>query len=273
MTFSTSRPAVKTFWIVAGIILVVLTLLCQLWLCAGFTLGSMQSGVIPAFPFLYTPSPTVTPTRTPTCTPIEPPTPLPLSWELNIQDDFSTNDSGWPKWNGSINCGDEIMLQHENTLRWVLNSTSGDGCFYQEIAYKIPAVSDFDMAVDLFIVSATTMHPSGGGLLFRDTMQGPGYIFMINDQIRMYNVAVYYNQVWYDLIPWRENNYIRSGQVNRLKVSARGAVLTFYINGHYVGRAYDETILTGRVGVAASQFSNGIWNTFEYKNFELHAVK
>lgn len=59
---------------------------CLAVLFSGVLFGwlGIRGGVIPALPFLYTPTPTPSPTATP------------LPWDLNLLDDFSQDVSRWP---------------------------------------------------------------------------------------------------------------------------------------------------------------------------------
>lgn len=157
------------------------------------------------------------------------------------------------------------MYLDSGALIWNINST--DNCFWYEKPDLAP-VTDFDVSIDVLNYS-----PNGTatGIVFRRLASGDQYYFSVYNSARKYAFFLYRFQKWTVLIDWTYSASIRSEEVNRLRVVAKGSHFTFYVNGNEITSSTDSTLSSGFVGLAAELYNSG--NTFsaKYDNFELHA--
>ncbi len=81
------------------------------------------------------------------------------------------------------------------------------------------------------------------GLDFRETADGSiTYEFNIDPVNGEYNVALYSDEKYTDLIPYTPSSAIKQGTaVNRLTVFTRGDSMAFFVNGQFVDVATDST--------------------------------
>lgn len=89
------------------------------------------------------------------------------------------------------------------------------------------------------------------GIVFRANSEGTlYYVFTVTGDGR-YNVALYRNEKYTDLIPYTASPYVNTGKSNsnELRVVMRGSRFDFYLNDHFVGTVEDATIPGGVAGL------------------------
>jgi hypothetical protein len=253
------KRSLTAIWITCGGLLV----LGLLMLCLGGTWFGMSRGIIPALPFLYTPTATVPPTPTST------PTPTPVPWDVHIIDNFEANTYDWPVSVGNPggDCGSDSRIIENHSLIWKINAKSSCYWWYYP---DMPAVTDFDLSVDVQRFGAAG---NDAGLVFRVVDENPQYfyIFAVDDINRTFSVTAF-NGDWNTLIDWTYSAYIKPGAFNHLGVSARGSQISFSINDVVVETITDETSPFGKVGIVADVYNNGDSDTITYKNFEFNGL-
>jgi hypothetical protein len=273
---SRKRPLVTVLVACGSLLLVGL-----LFLCIGGIWFGMSRGAIPGLPFLYTPtsSLTLTPTPRPTLTPTPTstprptitltPTPSPLAWDLNLVDNFETNTYSWPLSSGNpaSTCGSSNLTMQDNSLILKINSAADCDWWYWP---NIPAVTDFDLSVDMRRSGATG---NTVGLIFRyvDSAKSSSYSILIDDAYQLYYVALDDQGNSTALVNWQYDSNIIAGGNNRIGISARGSQFTIFINGVKVNTIDDNTLAAGTIGIIAGVYNAGDQDTIIYKNFELQA--
>jgi hypothetical protein len=96
------------------------------------------------------------------------------------------------------------------------------------------------------------------------------YMFVVSDA-QGFELSVYSQNKWRNLIDWTPSAAIRPGDWNRLAVKAVGPSIVLYINDRQVASASDETILEGQVGVKINLEAVG-HATVEFDNLEVRTA-
>ena len=242
-----------------------------LLLCIGGAWYGMSQGVIPALPFLYTPTLSNTPTlpNTPTVaaspTATLPSTATALAWEINVGDTFASNIHDWPVGFDKGQYGSSNVAIQNGKL--VSEIESIDDCWYWWYP-DLPSVSDFDASMDVQRVEGST---SGDyGMIVRaDSDTNSFYYFAINDTNQEYAFFVYQNEKWTRIHDWTFNAIIGTGKINRIEVHARGPRFVFLINGVVVGQTNDARLSSGKVGILSELYDSADKMKVEYDNLIL----
>jgi hypothetical protein len=183
-------------------------------------------------------------------------TPVPLLWEVQATEDFSSNRNGWPHAEQMEDkCSTFTRGVQDGALRWEMDAVAPNGCGYMDWAPRISAVSDFDVALD--VVRSAGAADAGFGIAFRISNGNNFYTFAINDVLQTYRVMLIQNGSNTMVIDWTYDPVILSGEINRLGVSARGPALYFFINGSLVNSAVNTAIESGHVGICAETYGRG----------------
>lgn len=87
------------------------------------------------------------------------------------------------------------------------------------------------------------------GIIFRANEAGTLYYVFTVTEDGKYNVAVYKNEKYTDLIPYTASPLVNTGSTpNRFKVVMQGSHLDFFLNNQYIGSADDNSIASGVTG-------------------------
>ena len=230
-----------------------------LLLCIGATWVGMKRGVIPALPILYTPTATATETATPTQTatttptptltptPMPSPTVTPVAWDVNINEDFSSNSNGWPVGNHFYPSGGSTVSIKNGKLELMLGSVTN--LFYGGYP-DWPALSDFDISMDVQRVTGTTTGDYGIYARINGS-DNSFYYFGINDATQEFAFFIHKNDAFTPILDWTFNPIIGTGKINNLAINARGSHFVLSINGVEVGQAQDATLSNGNIGILA----------------------
>ena len=246
-------------------ILVPILITCGVLLVTGlFLLGiggawfAMRQGLIPALPFLYTPTQTQIPTETamPTATPAPTPSAVPTAtevvWQIKVEDDFSSNTNGWPVGFDQGQYGSSNLSIQNGKLVWEV--TSVDNCWYWWYP-DLPTVSDFDASMDVQRTEGSTTGDYGMVVRLNGD-QNSFYYFGINDTNQEYAFFLYQNDNWTTIHDWTYNSSIGSGKINRIGVNAIGSRFVFSINGNEVGNADNARLASGQLGILAKLYDS-----------------
>jgi hypothetical protein len=121
-----------------------------------------------------------------------------------------------------------------------------------------------------FYVSVEAEHMEGTqdaiyGLIMRQSDTGQFYFFAITNR-QLYTFFAYDGE-WRQVIDWTESAFISPQGVNQLAATAEGPVFWFFVNDHYLGSAYDDSIQkAGFFGVGLF-LDEGDQVTLEFDNF------
>lgn len=261
-----SKRPQKTVLIVFGSLLAVGLLL----LCIGAVWFGFKRGMIPSLPSLQKPANTAQPTRAvaPAALPTvaASPTPMQAAWNVNIKDDFSANDHGWPLGSNKQQYGSTNIAITGGKLVYEL--TSVENCWFWYYP-DLPSVSDFDTSVDVQRVEGSVTGDYGM-VLRANGDDNSFYYFGINDNNQQFAFFLIQNGNWTRLNDWTFNTNIRVGDINHLRVVSKGSLFVLYINGNNVGQADDTSLSSGKVGIFAELYDSGDRINIDYDNLVLH---
>jgi WD40 repeat protein len=194
-------------------------------------------------------------------------TPLPWTTEVTVSDSFDDNKYGWPvlqQWNDNGNLQD--MQVQNGELDWNIDCGLNDGCYYLWVPGGIPAVSDFDLSVDVKRIPETTN--GYAGIVFRFVNESNYYMFAYNDADGSFLIWKVVGNSVTSVANWETSSAINSSQFNRLRVEAVGSSFNFFINDIKVYSAEITGISSGMVGVTGGNFSSGKISLV-FDNFDL----
>lgn len=180
-------------------------------------------------------APTPTPIPTPTLVPVTVPS---GASELLYRDDFDDSDSEWP-----ISSGDTYDQGYSKGEYRFLVKKAGSGNWAQ----AIPSFTDFDVRVQ-----ARNSRAQAGnyGLIFRFQNSDNYYVFWVNPASGSYRAIKYVSGEFSTMIPWGNSPFIpRGNDPIVLRVVARGANLTFYVNDYQIDNLTDSSFRSGRIGL------------------------
>ena len=158
---------------------------------------------------------------------------------VQLQDDFSNPNSGWPVSSDAI-----ASLGYESGEYRILVKQAN----YIVRAGPGNPVSDFQCEAD----ARNAAHLNGSYGIYFGSGDAGFYLYDVAyGQFRLLRYERWTNN-WATLIAPTQHSAIRTGnQTNRLKVVRQGAWITLYANGVQVGQAMDGTFGQGTVGIAA----------------------
>jgi hypothetical protein len=105
------------------------------------------------------------------------------------------------------------------------------------------------------------------GLWFRGSGQNY-YLFEVCDNQTYAILAHSSSSGWDTLLDWSSSNLVRSGQANKLAVSANDDYFEFYINDTFINDVTDNRFQSGNVGIVLG-LNKGDTATIEFDNFIL----
>ncbi|MEN9936923.1 MAG: hypothetical protein RLZZ387_3502 [Chloroflexota bacterium] len=125
-----------------------------------------------------------------------------------------------------------------------------------EPQFDAGAVDDFDMAVDVQQVAGDTA--AEYGIRFRQ--QGPGdYLLFSVSGTGYYRLLRVRNEQYEQVVPWTFDGRVRTGAgaVNRLRVVARDAEVTGWVNGAQVVQVQDDVDVGGQLTLGLQTYDAG----------------
>ncbi len=176
---------------------------------------------------------------------------------IALSDAFTKGASAWPI--GIIDNDSSFVTRsnQDGKYRWQVQALT-DTTLWQ--AANMNAVSDFQLDLDCQRLDGPDAALCGS--VFR-LDAGDYYLFLVGqDQtIRLY---LHYHG-WIALIPPRQSSAVRPDQVNHITVNATGSHFSFSVNDQVVAQADDNTLRSGRAGVAL-QLAGGDQATIQFEN-------
>jgi hypothetical protein len=185
-------------------------------------------------------------------------------WSSVLFDDFSAEGNGWRTGDYS----DALVVGGSRSIsagvyRW--QAEAGDDFVWWSVP-DADSVSDCYVAVDAQLVSGVP--DAQYGLIFRRVDSKNYYLFLVRDDGNFELVRMFEGE-WTFLIEWIKVVAIRSGEVNRLEVIAKGDEFTLYINSEHVGEYSDSQLASGKPAVVVGLTEAGDTSIVEFDNFEL----
>jgi len=229
----------------------------------------------------YFPSPTptatatLTPTPTLTFTPTNTYTPTPNmtaqayestavyvadEWQENVFETFDTNEFNW--YVGTDDDSYAKILYQVKDGKYSWDATAHQG-FMQHIRVRSAFIKDFYFSLDATQPGFTTA--ADYGIFFRENAFNEYYYFGISNK-GYYSFWVLLKDEWKQLIDETTSEAILPRKANKIAVLAEGDHFTFFINGHYITEFIDNSLETGRVGMAAEVSEPDLNIVFEFDN-------
>ncbi len=87
------------------------------------------------------------------------------------------------------------------------------------------------------------------GIVFRANTDGTAYYVFTVTNDGKYNVSIYKNDAYTDLIPYTESSAVHVNGDNFFQVVLRGSEFDFYLNGEYLNHASDASYASGVAGL------------------------
>lgn len=201
------------------------------------TLNGSDQGRGPAQPLtVHTPTPNLAPFLSPASgTP--PPTPILTPTVIALDADFSADPC--PLFEGdnetrqyACNQTEYTMLHKQATTRYAY----ADGEYTDGVIQARGSLKDGTGKYEY-------------GMVFRATTDGTLYYVFTVTQDGKYNVALYKDQQYTDLIPYTDSPIVQTDGANTFKVVMRGSQFDFFLNDQYLSSITDSTIAGGVVGL------------------------
>lgn len=164
---------------------------------------------------------------------------------------FDDNDLDWSVY--SDDAGSALI--ERGHLQMSINEAESNAASF------LPAVlKDFDVSIAVQRIEGA--RDGYYGVLFRYS-DDEGYVFEVGDN-GYFNVATWTDEAYTRLIEWTRSPAIKSGQINALRVVARGDKFAFYINEQQVATLSDAQYQSGNIGFFAGNFEQaGVKVTFD----------
>jgi hypothetical protein len=175
-----------------------------------------------------------------------------LDGSVVLQDGFGSATTDWKTWDGE----DSRVWQEDERLH-VLITTEAWMAYPTYAPEAGGAYGDVYVEADAALVD---LPEEGGdyGLIVRRAQEGDYYQFVVSDD-GFCKIRKHTAEGWTTLLDWVESDALAQGvnAVNRLQAVAWGPELLFYANGVFLGRAVDDTLGEGLIGVSAGTFEDG----------------
>lgn len=127
-------------------------------------------------------------------------------------------------------------------------------------------VSDFYVTVDARLASVSGT--AQVGLIFRQATDDRYYAFSLRED-SVFSLDWHDEDGWTSLIEWTSSGAIKSGEINRLGVLARGDQLNLFVNDRWLAQYPAEYDSAGSIGLLIGMEDEGKMGVFEFDNFEV----
>jgi len=183
--------------------------------------------------------------------------------ELVFKDDFSSPDSGW-----LVESGDWGRIAYSNGELAI--QRKGDS-WARAINNNVGRLIDFAVEIDARKIPEGE-DKSDCSILFRFQDNKNFYGFYVQPR-GYYSVWKMMAGEWTKLIDWTESDYIKTGtSTNKLKVVCQGQKMDFYINGHKVNTANDDTFTEGKIAISVTNTEETPATEYCFDNFKLYKI-
>ncbi|MGC9348915.1 MAG: serine/threonine protein kinase [Anaerolineae bacterium] len=190
----------------------------------------------------------------------------PSGWQIVIDDAFETNANGWIVSEFEDDWGSMTREVVEGTYRWEIAASQAVG------RWCTPELDGDGRDVGEFYVSVDAQRVSGPesaayGLILRH-VEGSYYLFSVRDD-GYFQFNLWYGYAWQPLLDWTQTTVVQPGEANRLTVLVQDGEFEFYINDTFVGKAENNQLPEGEVGLSISTAATEGTAVFIFDDFEL----
>jgi hypothetical protein len=187
------------------------------------------------------------------------------AWPITESESFDDPDPVWLSYEGHK---DQLSIHQQKIeagrLLWEMESLV-DNLWYW---HNTPYYSYWDFYLSFkFKRDPGVENYATYGLMFRK--EGDKFYTFRMDDGQRFAVQLYEYGNWTDIIGWKKIEQIKLGKFNELTVIADGPNMDFFINGVFVGAAYDESLSNGQVSFTIGTSKAGPEVIFEFDDFEL----
>jgi S1-C subfamily serine protease len=170
---------------------------------------------------------------------------LPKGGAIYVQDDFSSQFSGWTYGNDPAN------QAFYNNGRYQVSVTDQGW-----VAYGFYTKKDFsDTLVKVKAHVVTQAKDSFYGLICRYKDEGNFYIFTVSSD-GYYSIQNMHGNEFTSLVPWSFSPVIPKYNDVEIEASCSGNILTLGINNIPIAQVHDSSHMTGSIGLAGGTFSS-----------------
>jgi hypothetical protein len=204
------------------------------------------------------PSETVAPTDTAT-----PTTPY-TEWPVIFSDKFDDNSNGWPV--GPVD--NELLTGN-------ISISDGKYLVYMKAKQGVIWHPEPDLRSLKSVYVAVTVFQKWGssnidfGLVFREN-NSRYYYFGVDPARQVFSLSKYDNG-WSYVIEWSRAPKLHTDTENRLAVLAEGSTITLFVNDQEIEVVEDDSLRSGKVGMAVSLYNEGETAQIAFDDFEVRA--
>jgi hypothetical protein len=165
------------------------------------------------------------------------------------QDDFHDPGSGWDSWSGDDTAAEYV----DGEYRLVVNREN-----YMAWSYPVSGQEFADLAIEVDARQVEGSLESTFGLIVRHQVDDDHYYWFQISGDGYYSVELKWDGEWTFLQEWEPSNAINQGlgATNHLRVIGTGDWFIFYVNDTRLTDVIDDTLRSGRVGLAAGAYDD-----------------
>jgi hypothetical protein len=186
-------------------------------------------------------------------------------WPLILLDLFDDNRNDWPLESYDGDLATVSWEIEKGKYKW--NALAKEGFIYWTYP-SIMALSDFILSVEAKQVDG----PQNGeyGLAFRLLDENNYYLYLI-DQDSNYSFQLFNEGEWFTIAAGTISPDILQKKVNNITIVGEGSIFRFYINEIFINEESDQTLSSGKFGIAISLTYPEDQAKFEFDNFEIRS--
>jgi hypothetical protein len=187
------------------------------------------------------------------------------NWPLIFDDTFDDNRNEWPLEEDDDDLASVSWKIEDGKYMW--DALAKQGFIYWTYP-SVPIATDFTLSVDAQQVEG----PYDGqyGLVFRLLDENNYYLFLI-DQDKNYSFDLYNEGEWFTLDQGTISPAVMQNDENRISVIGEKITFRVYINDIFINETIDQTLTSGKFGIAIGLTYPQDRAVFEFDNFELRS--
>jgi hypothetical protein len=173
------------------------------------------------------------------------------SGSVIFQDDFSRQTDSWATGsykddNGNITS--TVDYYDNDMVIEVINPKDLDFATYQ---YDF---SDIQISVDTYIYQASGYGEYG---IICGYQSDRGFYTLTISEDGLFNISMYYNDVWTYLVEWTQTDIISQGDAATLTATCANGKLSLAYNDTLLAEVIDSTLTSGMVGLYTGTYDTG----------------
>ncbi|RPJ07394.1 MAG: tetratricopeptide repeat protein [Spirochaetaceae bacterium] len=159
-----------------------------------------------------------------------------------------------------------LTLYRKSIFSWVPADMFQYRDFILEACVELPFSQNARQPGSGLVAGSVGPH-CASGLIFRYNNNENFYYFLLSNH-GMFRFDVLFNNHPMKIIEWTSTPHIVAGS-NNIRIIGRGSHFSFYINDEWVAEISDETLASGKVGLAAQNYEEADTVSFKYTSFQL----